>query len=114
MHQTLEKVFIEDVFFVIDIFENINIQIVFAYSDEGLKVGQRRSKRQARYEPHKATCPASRSSKQVCCSNIKTETIVQEKCSDSAGYECLPITKCDLKEPVAQAESESEVLDIRG
>ena len=89
-------------------------KIVFAYSDEGLKVGQRRSKRQARYEPHKATCPASRSSKQVCCSNIKPEPVIQEKCSDSAGYECLPITKCDLKEPVAQAESESEVLDIRG
>merc|ERR1712226_1277994 len=87
---------------------------VFINSDEGLKVGQRRSKRQARYEPHKATCPASRSSKQVCCSNIKTETIYEEKCSDSAGYECLPITKCNLKEPVAQAESESEVLDIRG
>ena len=51
----------------------------------------------------------------MCCSNIKTEeTIFEEKCTDSAGYECLPITKCDLKEPVAQAESESEVLDIRG
>ena len=90
-------------------------KIVFAYSDEGLKVGQRRSKRQASYEPHKATCPASRSGKQVCCSNIKPEEpIFQEKCSDSAGYECLPITKCNLENPVAQAESESEVLDIRG
>jgi len=87
---------------------------VFINSDEGLKVGQIRSKRQAtRYEPHKATCPSSRDGKQVCCLNIKQEPIFQEKCSDSAGYECLPITKCNLKDPVAQAESESEVLDIR-
>ena len=86
----------------------------FDYSDEGLKVGQRRSKRQARrYEPHKATCPASRDGKQVCCLNIKQEPIFEEKCSDSAGYECLPIRKCNLEEPVAQAPSESEVLDLR-
>ena len=84
------------------------------YSDEGLQVGQRRSKRQATsYEPHKATCPSSRDGKQVCCLNIKKEPIFQEKCSESAGYECLPITKCNLENPVAQAESESEVLDIR-
>ena len=82
---------------------------VFINCDDGLPVDGH-SNGQENYEPHKATCP---STNQVCCSMVKPEIIFQEKCSDSPGYQCLPLTKCNLEHPVFQAPSEREILDIQ-
>jgi len=52
---------------------------------------------------------------QVCCLNVLQEPIIEEKCSDSPGYKCLSVTKCNLDEPVAQKTAPRGItaLDIR-
>merc|ERR1711910_231158 len=62
------------------------------------------------YAPHLATCEGDN---QVCCLNVNQEPIFEEQCTDSPGYQCLPVTKCNLEDPVAQATGPRSVLDIR-
>jgi len=81
-------------------------------SDGGLTVDIRDDLNENDYAPHLATCDVAN---QVCCLNILQEPIIEERCSDSSGYKCLPVTKCNLEEPVAQktAPRGVTVLDIR-